>query len=132
MSRQSRLRIVSLIFVVLTLAAANTHAEGPVKKKVSEARIKGMRAAVTDIENGKLKHKEYPAIPYPPYYPTYIKLLKSEYGIEWEVVDGPKGSALNADLNAEVEGYNDVMKAEAEHRHGRGIFEKQMAKAKKE
>ena len=123
MSLPSNLRIVSLVFLVLTLSAATTNAEeAPAKKKVSEARIKGMRAAIADIESGKLKQKEYPPIPYPPYYPTYIKLLKSEYGIEWEVVDGPKEPTLHADLNAEVDGYNDVMKAEAEHRHGRGIL----------
>lgn len=107
---------MSLVFLVLTLSAATTNAEeAPAKKKVSEARIKGMRAAIADIESGKLKQKEYPAIPYPPYYPTYINLLESECGIEWEVVDGPKESTLHADLNAEVEGYNDIMKAEVEH-----------------
>jgi hypothetical protein len=39
---------------------------------------------------------------------------------------------LDTVLGAEVEGYNDVMRVEAEHRHGRGIFEKQLERAKKE
>ena len=80
-----------------------------------------MKAAIADLEKGVLKQKEYPPLPYPPHYQDYIRLLKSEARVEWEVVRSPADSKQ---LREEVDGYNDVMRAEIQHRFGSDIFQK--------
>src|SRR5438445_13186180 len=63
---------------------------GPPKAKLDQKhpnadRLKGMKAAVADIEAGKLKLKS-PPLPDPPWHGPYVKLLKKECGVEWEMV----------------------------------------------
>ena len=88
-------------------------AKGPESKKASADRIKGMKAAVADVEAGNLKWKELP-LPYPAWHPRYVALLKTECGIQYLSVADTKP--------AELEGYNDVMRAEIEHRFGHGVM----------
>jgi hypothetical protein len=62
------------MFAVLA-AAVNANAEGPSKNKLGEARIKGMRAAIIDIEKNVLKQKEYPPIPAPVWHGNRILIV---------------------------------------------------------
>ena len=65
-------------------------------------------------------------MPYPPGYQDFIRLLKTECGLEWEVIS----SSLNSkDLREEIGGYNDIMRAEIEYRFGREIFAQLQKKA---
>ena len=100
----------------------------PAKQKPPDQdRLNGMQAALTDLQAGKLKQKSFP-IPPPPWHGQYLELLKEECGVEWETL---KGQA-NLKRITELGGYNDVMRAEIEHRFGRGIFDKLEKKAEAE
>jgi hypothetical protein len=112
---------------LLALAAAVAAPDDSPETKPSASRLQGMKAAISDLENGVLKQKEYPALLYPPHYPKFIRLLKSECHVEWEVIESRADSDK---LREEVGGYNDVMRAEIEHRYGRDIFEKLRKRAK--
>ena len=112
--------------LVLGAMAAEPEENSP-QRKPTVHRLKGMKAAISDLEKGLVKQKEYPPLPYPPHYPKFIRLLKSECDVEWEVVKGPTDSK---ELREEVGGYNDVMRAEIEHRFGRDIFEELQQRAK--
>jgi hypothetical protein len=88
------------------------------KAKVDAERVKGMKAAVADIEKGVLKLIE-PPLPAPAWYAEYRKLLKKECGVETTIEgfeDDPSGGRKGA------AGYNDVMRVEIEHRFGVGIL----------
>ena len=91
------------------------------KGKVNPQRLIGMKAALVDIEAGKLKQK-FPPFPDSVQQRNYTDLLKKECGVESQVVGadaaGP-GKALD-----EMNGYNDVMRVEIEHRFGVGILAK--------
>jgi hypothetical protein len=78
-----------------------------------------MKAAVADIEKGLLRQKEFP-LPDPGWFKGYVELLRTECGVEWETVD-PKGDNRG---RAELDGYNDVMRVEIEHRYEGGILDK--------
>jgi hypothetical protein len=95
--------------------------------KVTPARLKGMKAAIADIEVGKLKQKLVPP-PAPPWWERYVKLLRKECGVELELVTGE----TTKELLAGMKGYNDVMRAEIEHRFGRDILNKLGEKAEAE
>jgi hypothetical protein len=91
----------------------------PDKKQPNAYRVTGMKAAIADIEVGKLKQRSG-ALPDPPWHRRYVELLNEECGVEWETVtDKP-----TAKLIAEMGGYNDVMRVEIEDRFGRGILDK--------
>lgn len=87
--------------------------------KMSEARLKGMQDALRDLSDGRLVQKEYPPKPYSPSHPSFIKLLESECGVEWRVINKKREKGLQEEVN----GYNDLMRAEIEHRFGREIFQ---------
>jgi hypothetical protein len=121
-------RFVAL--VVVTGLVLNSRADEPRKAdlpkgKPNPARLKGMKAAVADIEKGLLKQKEFP-LPDPAWFPDYLALLKKECGVTWEMVD-PKDYKEG---RAELDGYNDVMRVEIEYRSERGILDKLKKKAK--
>ena len=97
------------------------------QKQPNPDRLRGMKAAVADIEAGKLKLKPFP-LPDPPWHGRYVELLKKEYGVEWERVTDKAA----AKLIAEMGGYNDVMLVEIEHRFGRAVLEKLQKKAEAE
>jgi hypothetical protein len=120
-----RLFFLATLLVLASAVAASD--DGP-KTKPRPDRLQGMKAAISDLEKGILKQKEYPPLPYPPHYPEFIRLLKSECHVEWEVIEQ---RADSDELREEVGGYNDVMRAEIEHRYGRDIFEKLQKRAKK-
>jgi hypothetical protein len=83
-------------------------------------------AAEQDLANGVLKQKEFPPLPYSLQQMKYIKLIKEECGVEWEVVRGPSDSK---ELREEVAGYNEVMRAEIGRRFGGDVFAKLQEKA---
>jgi hypothetical protein len=85
---------------------------GLAKGKPNPARLKGMKAAVVDIEAGKLKLKSRP-LPDPPWHDRYVELLTNECGVEWETVKGTSVDRI----------------AEIEFRFGKGIIEKLQEKA---
>lgn len=116
-------------FQILKGESAKT--ERTATRRPSEARMKGVMAATKDLESGILKQMEYPALPYSPADQEFIRLLKSECGIVWEVAKSksPPRSNESDHLREEVDGYNDVMEAEIEHRFGRDIFDTLRRKA---
>jgi hypothetical protein len=99
----------------------------PDKKQPNAFRLKGMKAAIADIEAGKLKQRSG-ALPDPPWHRRFVELLNEECGVKWETVtDKP-----TAKLIAEMGGYNDVMRVEIEDRFAPGILEKLRKKAESE
>jgi len=98
----------------------------PDKKKPDPDRLKGMKAAVADIEVGKLKLK-YPPLPAPAWHGVYIDLVKKECGVDHELVREFTGKP-----GIEMRGYNDVMTVEIEYRFGKGILDKLREKAEKQ
>ena len=118
----------ALGLIVMLLAAPCSALDTP--EKPNPARLKGMKSAIADLEKGITKQKEYPALPYSPHYQDYIRLLKKECGVEWQVIKSPGDSRKKKTLSEEVGGYNDVMRAEISHRFGSDIFEKLHKKAK--
>jgi hypothetical protein len=95
----------------------------PAKKKVNEARLKGMRDAVADLEKGFLKQKDYNDRPDDLTSINFALLMTKECGVVWE-----RMSSLEISVE-EMGGYNDVMRVEIEHRFGRGIVEKLLKQA---
>jgi hypothetical protein len=85
-------------------------------------RQKGLQDAERDVQNGVLKLKEYPPLPYSLAEINYIKLLKERCGVEHEVLDGPSGK--EQDLRAEAAAYNEVMSAEIRKKFGADILAK--------
>jgi hypothetical protein len=99
----------------------------PDKKQPNAYRVKGMKAAIADIEAGKLKLRSG-ALPDPSWHRRYVELLNEECRVDWETVtDKP-----TAKLIAEMGGYNDVMRVEIEDRFGRAILDKLRKKAEAE
>jgi hypothetical protein len=99
----------------------------PDKKQPNASRVKGMKAAIADIEAGKLKQRSG-ALPDPPWHRRYVELLNEECGVEWETFT----EKPTAKLTAEMGGYNDVMRVEVEDRFGRGVLDKLGKKAEAE
>jgi soluble cytochrome b562 len=109
--------LVLVCITVLVLAASSVCAEdAPAKRKPNEARIKGMKVAIDDIEKGILKEKHQP-YPDSPQMIEYYGTLK-KIGVTIEIVDKSDKATMD-----EMEGYNDVMRVEIEHHHGRGILD---------
>jgi hypothetical protein len=104
--------------ILLCEASAVDAGGAPAKLKPNEARLKGMKAAIADLEQGILKQK-YPPLPDSPQHIDYVNVLKKDYGVAAEVVDEKDKAQRD-----ERDGYNDVMRVEIEHRFGRGILEK--------
>lgn len=94
----------------------------------ASGREKGATDAASAIAAGKLKLKEYPPLPYPPGHGEYLQLLRDRCGIEYEVVKLPAGVDEN-DFIMEVQGWNEVMKAEIKRQHGADIFGRLEAEA---
>jgi hypothetical protein len=92
------------------------------QKHPNPERLKGMKAAIVDIEAGKLKVKSGPP-PNTPWHGLYVQLLKKECGVDWEMITDA------AERIDEMGGYNDVMRVEIEHRFERDIIAKLFKKA---
>jgi hypothetical protein len=119
--REMRTLICALALVSGGLCS--TAAE-PIKTKPDAERVKGMKAAVGDIEKGVLK-LIFPPAPTPLSQLEYAKLLKTECGVEatvagFDLTEG--GEKANA-------GYNDVMRIEIEHRFGAGVLDRLQKRA---
>jgi enamidase len=106
---------------------ADAPQEKPGKPKSDSARLKGMRDALADIENGVLKQKGFTR-PESPASSEYVRLLKKEYGVVVERLP-KKAEEASKDDQAEVQGYNDLMRAEIEHRFGDGALVKLQVRA---
>lgn len=117
--------LIGLVFASSVSAAAPQGDPG--KTVLNPTRLKGMKDALTDIEKGQLKQKEFP-LPNPPGFGEYLALLKKECGVEWVTVSMPSDNPKNP--RAEIDGYNDVMRVEIEHRYGKGILQKLSAKSR--
>jgi hypothetical protein len=98
--------------------AALSELAKPAEKKVSEARLKGMRDALADLEKGFVKQKDYNDRPDDLASINFARLMTKECGVNWERMGSQEISV------EEMGGYNDVMRVEIEHRFGRGICEK--------
>ena len=97
--------------------------------KPSAARLKGMKEALAEIEKGQLKQKEFP-LPDPAWFGDYLELLKKKCGVEWVTVE--IGSVDPKDPRAEIDGYNDIMRVEIEHRFGKDVLQKLRKQAETE
>jgi hypothetical protein len=126
-----------LIICVLALAICGGFTVAPVrsdqpkapdKKKPDPDRLKGMKAAITDIEAGKLILR-WPPLPDSLQVINYKAILKKECGVEAEVVGDFKGA--ESPVERAMAGYNDVMQTEIEYRFGKGTLER-LHKAAKE
>jgi hypothetical protein len=116
-----------LLAVTLLLSVTGCPARDEVvHRSDAEARERGRKAAEADIAAGQLAQKEYPALPYSKQHIDYLRLLKSECGVNNVVVNAP-GNA--PEIRAEVAGYNEVMSAEIRKRFGDDIFQKLHARA---
>ena len=87
------------------------------------ARLKGMKDALADLERSRLQLKEFP-LPAPGWFPAYLELLRKECGVEWQSVRFEDVLQEGTNPRAELDGYNDLMRVEIEHRHGPGILSK--------
>ena len=96
------------------------------RPKVSIMRVQGMKDAVADIEAGEMKWKSIP-LPSPPWHGRYIKILREECGVRWENVND-----TSKEIRDQIKGYNDVIRAEVEHRFGRDVISRMHERAKKE
>jgi len=118
--------------VVLALACglllAGCATDAARSEKAGGAREKGRQAAEEDLKKGVLKQKEYPPLPYSLQMMRFIRLLKSECGVEWEVVNSKEDSK---ELREEVAAYNEVMRAAIEKKFGPGAFARLREKAEK-
>ena len=126
-----RLILGFVVMLISTTLLACTMARPAAKGKASAgelaaARAQGKEVAETDVTNGVLKLKEYPPLPYSLQEIKYIKLLKSECGVERQVVQGPTDSPV---IRAEVDAYNEVMQAEIRQKFGADILQKLREKA---
>lgn len=122
--------LVSALLVVLGgLIVGPLAADPPRPAKPSAARLKGMKEALADIEKGQLKQKEFP-LPDPAWFGDYLELLKKKCGVDWVTVE--IGSADPKDPRAEIDGYNDIMRVEIEHRFGKDILQKLRKQAESE
>jgi hypothetical protein len=125
-----RALLCCLALVVFCLFATPVWSDSPKpdKNKLNPDRLKGMKAAIAEIESGKLKLKSFPP-PASPWHDRYVNLLKMECGIECELISTDKDRDK---IVAEMGGYNDVMRAEIEHRFGVGIINNLGKKAEAE
>lgn len=121
-----------LIVCVLSLVIFGSFVAAPVrsdppkepdKKKANPDRVKGMKAAIADIEAGKLILR-WPPLPDSLEVVNYKELLKKECGVESVVID-------QTAWQKDGDGYNDVMEAEIEYRFGKGTLERLRKAAKK-
>jgi hypothetical protein len=120
-----RMAICALAFVVAAglctvWAWAAPPEKAPDKTKADLDRLKGMKAAVADVEKGVLK-QVFPPAPADLWQLEYAKLLKKECGVETTIEgfeDAPKGGPKATDS------YNDVMRVEIEHRFGKGTLDR--------
>jgi hypothetical protein len=113
--------------VILLEGRASVEAKAaPDKKKSDPDRLKGMKAAIADIEAGKLRLK-MPPLPSPAWHAAYLELLGKECGVTEELV-----TEFTGKVGIELHGYNDVVTLEIEHRFGKGILEKLHKKAMEE
>jgi hypothetical protein len=84
-------------------------------------RQKGIQDAERDVQNGVLKLKEYPPLPYSLTEIKYIKLLQERCAVGHEV---QTATGNEPELRAEVEAYNSVMTAEIKKKFGADILAK--------
>jgi hypothetical protein len=115
-----------LAFFALALYATTAPAADPTspdKGKATAERVKGMKAAVAEIEKGKLK-LHFPPAPFPAWHQEYVASLKKECGVEAEAIAG-----VDRKRGEEMDGYNDVMRTEIEYRFGKGILDKLQKRA---
>jgi hypothetical protein len=114
------------LFLAVAAMAADKPEAALAQKKVSEVRLKGMKDALVDLEKGFIKQKDYNDRPDSRSWRAFVELVTKECGVVWETVKRDRVS------EEEMGGYNDVMRAEIEHRFGRGIFEELHKKAEEE
>ena len=114
-------RSISIMCIAAALGvAADVLADEPrgqPGKSVNRDRLKGMKAALADIESGVLRQKAL-ARHYPLWYGDYMSALRNELKTEHVAVD-PQDYPYGV---AELDGYNDVMRVEIESRFGKGIL----------
>jgi hypothetical protein len=110
--------------LIFTLAIVLGPAEARAGDETDPHRVRGMKAAVADIEKGRLRLYLPPA-PAPLSQLEYARLLKKECGVEATAA----GFGMTEGGESANEGYNDVMRVEIEHRFGAGILDRLQKRA---
>jgi hypothetical protein len=80
---------------------------------------KGAADARDAIMRGKLLLKEWPPLPAPAWHGEYINLLKEKCNCDYIVIGEPN---LPNEKIAEINGWNESMRAELQRRHGANIL----------
>jgi hypothetical protein len=122
MIMKTTLALAVLVFVggmIVGPLVADSPNDQPGEAKPSAARLKGMKEALAEIEKGHLRQKEF-ALPAPAWFGEYLKMLREKCGVNWITVE--MRSEDPKDPRAEIDGYNDVMRVEIEHRFGKDIL----------
>jgi imidazolonepropionase-like amidohydrolase len=118
---------VWFIFSFPFQATADAPQESAKIAKPVNGRLKGMHDALADVENGVLKLRGFTR-PESPVSSEYVRLLKKEYGVVVERLP-KKAEDAPKDEQAELQGYNDLTRAEIEHRFGDGALAKLQLRA---
>ena len=85
-------------------------------------REKGAQEATASIAAGDLVIKQYPPLPSPPGHEVYVQLLQDRCGVSFENPSLPSGTE-EAIFIQEIQGWNEVMKAELRRQFGADILE---------
>jgi hypothetical protein len=86
---------------------------------------------IQDSPDAPLVLWEYPALPYSAQQITYIKLLKSELGVDTLVMDLPKG-VTDPEFRKQVNKHNEAARLRIEAKHGQGALGRLRQKANDE
>lgn len=93
----------------------------------SRAKVRGRGDARADIRAGKLAIESYGYMPLGE--AVYSRLLKERYGVELRPV---AGCVVDEEILGHAAGYNEVMEAEIQHRHGPDTLDKALQEARQE
>lgn len=120
---------VAVAAVVLTGCQLQSTTKPAGEGEASSHRETGEKAAKASIAAGELLIKEYPPLPSPAWQGDYVAAVK-KLGIGYEVPSLPK-DVKQADFIEQVRGWNSVMEAEIDKKHGAGTLARLHAEAKK-
>lgn len=122
---------VAAVFLFLVLTGCGSESAGLVDVGPKAGQGVTAQKEVAEAPDAPLILWEYPALPYSAQQITYIKLLKSELGVETIVMDLPKG-VTDADFRKQVNKHNESARLRIESKHGQGALGRVRQKANDE
>lgn len=112
---------VLALFSILALSGCGSDSPDLVDARGKNREEAIQEKEVKDSPDAPLVLWEYPALPYSAQQITYIKLLKSELGVDTLVMDLPKG-VTDAEFRKQVNKHNEAARQRIEARHGQGAL----------